>query len=425
MSYYPSLPKTLLLATILSTGLATPLLASATEEVLGEESTLQTAPPAPETLTDISLETPAAPAAAPAKSGGFFSFLFGGSQDEAPAPAPVTPSTQDALLETEAQSTAAPDETTDGAADETVPSSSSSSSSTQPSAEPAADPAPSTSPKVRSLLNVMTFGWLGSAGEEVTTASSSTGTQDGVTDEAEEEEAEVYTPPADASSSTSVSHLPPEILEADAMDSVMLLTRVNTKNFEEAHLSFPHPNWPTGDVVRPVDLPTFKKNFSLYPQGTYTLVFGNRTLTIGGIDLDKAVRLGRDFSGVWLSEVKEGDNTLKTFQAKEFDIFASTEPQVPAYVAADHLFFNTLKAGAYLNDATPAPKAIVTVGDVSVVLSEEDEVFFKPEGVRPQRVAFPYVQSFLANADLDSLELRKVVRGSEAYLYSSQAGKQN
>lgn len=405
MSYYPSLPKTLLLATILSTGLTFPLLASATEEVLGEESTtLQTTPPAaPETLTDISLDTPAvAPAAAPVKSGGFFSFLFGGSQDETPAPAPS--------------------ETTDGAADETVPSSSSS-SSTQPSAEPAADPAPSTSPKGRSLLNIFSFGLFGSAGDELTTASSSTGTQGDVTGVAEEEEAEVYTPSMEAPSPTSISQLPPEILETDSMSSVMILTQAKVKDMEEAHRSYPHPHWPTGDVLRAVEL--FNKNFSLYAQGTYILVFGNRALTIGGTDLDKAVRLGRDLSGVWLREVKDGDVSLKLFDASEFGIFPSTTPQVPAYVAANHLFFNTLKKGAHLNDATPSPKAIVTVGDVSVVLSEEDEAFFKPEGVRLQRVAFPYVESFLANADLDSLKLRKVVRGSEAYLYSNQAGKQN
>ncbi|MCA0370418.1 MAG: hypothetical protein LCH26_04870 [Proteobacteria bacterium] len=189
MTHHSSLPKTLLLATILSAGLGAPLMASAPElpeadtgaGVGGSVSALPPIIQAPpqEEMTDIPLTTPAPQA--PAQTG--WRFWPFGSSTPTTAPTPTVP-LQDALLEAVPTTDAAPStvtvapsttEPTDTnaqvASDAPTPDAQSAPEATDPEVQAA--PAPlATSPQGRSLLNRLTFGILGYAGTaaDVTTS---------------------------------------------------------------------------------------------------------------------------------------------------------------------------------------------------------------------------------------------------------------
>ncbi|MBA4118533.1 MAG: hypothetical protein C0514_06545 [Candidatus Puniceispirillum sp.] len=201
MTHHSSLPKTLLLATILSAGLGAPLMASAPElpeadtgaGVGGSVSALPPIIQAPpqEEMTDIPLTTPAAPA--PAKKGWSLWPFSSSTPTEVVTPAPAAAPLQEALLEAIPTTDAAPStvpaaqsttEQTDtnkqAASDTSVPAVQSAPETTDADAQTTTPTPLATSPQGRSLLNRLTFGLFGDAGiaADVTTSAPSAAPQE-------------------------------------------------------------------------------------------------------------------------------------------------------------------------------------------------------------------------------------------------------
>lgn len=457
MTHHSSLPKTLLLATILSAGLGTPLMASAPElpeadtgaGVGGSVSALPPIIQAPpqEEMTDIPLATPAAPA--PAKKGWSLWPFSSSTPTEVVTPAPVAAPLQEALLEAVPSTDAAPaaqsnteltDTNAQVASDTSVPAAQSAPEITDADVQ-TTTPAPlATSPQGRSLLNLLTFGILGYAGTaaDVTTSVPSAAPQEnvdpsladtavlatatpaaveggldaalsapsssGVGAEAEEEAIEDYVPaqePQLAFTSDPFANVPEDL---DVASSVVfganMAARLAAQKYTEAHISFTHP-WKRAQKLADVDLTSFGKNFSVYDGGTYVLAYADQSMSIPGTLLASAVEQKKGFEGVWLKEVLSGEEKLASFEARSFDVFAPEETTAPGYVPANHLFFDKIARDAQLTSATESPAACITVSGESFTLSASDIVTFVKDKNK-LRVRFSYVQRFLSeNADTD------------------------